>query len=505
MRSAGILLPVASLPSPYGIGTLGKAAYDFVDFLKKAGQTYWQVLPMGPTSYGDSPYQSFCTFAGNPYFIDPDMLVDDGLLTAEDCKAHDAGEDPRYVDYGKLYNTRFQLLNKAYECAEESLKKDRKYKKFKKENADWLEEYSLFMALKDAFGGKSWIEWDEPIRNREKTAVKEMTKKYSRETEFYKFMQYVFYCQWDKLKKYANDKGIKIIGDIPIYVAFDSSDAWADRELFQFDEEGRPKAVAGCPPDAYAVTGQLWGNPLYDWTYQKKTDFAWWKDRMRAVTNMYDVVRIDHFRGFDEYYSIPYGDPTAEFGHWEKGPGYALFRALKQELGDFNVIVEDLGFITDSVRKLVKRTGWPNMKVVQFGFGGGNDRGDSEYLPCNFDKNCVVYTGTHDNDTLLGWFKALPAKDKKIVRAYAGVKKKKAEAACLGIVRMAVASSADMCIIPLQDYLLLDTTARINTPSTLGENWKWRLYDDELNTKLAKKIYRLNRIYGRTNTDETQN
>ena len=394
MRKCGVLMPVASLPSRFGIGGFSKEAYDFVDFLEQGGQSLWQILPLGPTGYGDSPYQSFSTFAGNPYYISLDALIEDGLLTEEECEAADYGDNPDYINYEKIYNTRFALLRKAF--AGTDVDQDEKYQKFVADNAAWLKDYAMYMAIKDSLGGIAWIEWDEDIRLRRPSAMAHYEELLKDDIAFYSYLQYLFATQWAQLKAYANKKGIQIIGDIPIYVAFDSADTWANPELFQLDEENIPTAVAGCPPDAFSATGQLWGNPLYRWDYHEKTGFAWWIRRLEYCFTIYDVVRIDHFRGFDEYWAIPYGDPTAEFGRWEKGPGYALFAAMKKALGNREVIAEDLGFLTPSVLKLVKKSGYPGMKVLQFAF---DSREESDYLPHNYTKNCVVYTGTHDNDT----------------------------------------------------------------------------------------------------------
>lgn len=348
------------------------------------------------------------------------------------------------------------------------------------------------MAVKNAFGGVCFMEWDEDIRLRKAAALRKYRKKLAEEIAFYCFQQYLFAKQWKELKAYANKKGIEIVGDIPIYVAFDSADTWANPKLFQLDKEGRPIGVAGCPPDCFSETGQLWGNPLYDWSYHKKTGYAWWMQRIAYCYQLYDVLRIDHFRGFDEYWFVPYGDPTAENGHWEKGPGYELFDVMKKKLGRKKVIAEDLGFLTPSVIRLVKKTGYPGMKILQFAFDAGSD---SEYLPHNYDKNCVVYTGTHDNDTTVGFLQNMPEKDKKFAKKYLGHKKDRK--LCFEIIRAALSSCADTAIIPMQDYLELDSSARINTPSTLGCNWKWRMDKDALDPKLAKKIYKMAKLYGR--------
>ncbi len=495
-RTCGVLLPIFSIPSEYGIGTFSKEAYEFVDFLEEAGQTYWQILPLGPTSYGDSPYQSFSTFAGNPYFIDIESLIKEGLLCAEDADKCNFGSLEEKADYERLYRERFTLLMKAYEGIDNAPKAKeitKSFKAFKKapEN-DWLVDYALFMVLKDENGGRAWNTWDDDIRYRKPSAVKAALKKYEKKVDFYCFLQFMFSEQWKKLKKYANDKGIKIIGDIPIYVAFDSADTWASPELFLLDKKNVPIDVAGCPPDAFSATGQLWGNPLYRWGYHKKTGYAWWMKRIAHCYELYDVVRIDHFRGFDEYYAIPYGDPTAEFGEWRKGPGYDLFDTMKKKLGPRKVIAEDLGFLTDSVRKLVKKTGYPGMKILQFAF---DSREESDYLPHNYDSNCVVYTGTHDNDTTKGWFNSLCRADKSFAKKYLGVRYTKDVVSAM--IRAGFASVSDTVIIPMQDYLELDKTARINIPSTLGGNWEWRMKRGALTEELSKRMYEYAEIYGR--------
>ena len=484
-RAGGILLPITSLPSKYGIGAFSKEAYEFVDKLAEAGQSYWQILPLGPTSYGDSPYQSFSTFAGNPYFIDLEALIEEGVLTQEECDACDFGDDPKNVDYGKIYQERFKLLYKAYERSK--IYEVPEFQKFIQENAFWLDDYALFMAVKERFDGAAWNEWAEDIRLRWGFALDYYRENCYFEIEFYKYLQFKFLQQWTKLKEYANNKGIKIIGDIPIYVAFDSADAWANPQLFQFNSDNLPVAVAGCPPDAFSATGQLWGNPLYRWDYHKNTDYEWWTRRMEHCYKLYDVVRIDHFRGFDEYYSIPFGDETAMGGHWEKGPGMDLFRTLERKLGKREVIAEDLGFMTPSVEKLVADSGYPNMKVLEFAFEPDEDTG---YLPHSYDRNCVVYTGTHDNDTLLSWFGTLTEEQKEFLFEYID-KEVGEEEINWEIIKLAMMSSANLCVIPLQDYLKLGNEARINKPSTLGCNWKWRLKEGQVTDELLKEIKKL--------------
>ena len=495
MRASGVLLPISSIPSKYGIGTFSKEAYEFVDFLNEAGQTYWQILPLGPTGYGDSPYQSFSTFAGNPYYIDLEELIAEGYLTREQCEAADWGDTEGYVDYEKIYKSRFRILKEAYKNSE--IEKKEEFQEFVKENSFWLEDYGLYMAVKDSMSGKSWAEWDDDIRLRKPAALAKYKEKLKEEVLFYQFQQYLFVKQWTQLKKYANDKGIQIVGDIPIYVAFDSADTWANPELFQLDENGMPTGVAGCPPDAFSATGQLWGNPLYRWDYHKETDYAWWIQRIAYCYKLYDVVRIDHFRGFDEYYNIPYGDPTAEFGKWEKGPGYDLFKVMKEKLGNKPVIAEDLGFLTPSVIKLVKKTGYPGMKILQFAF---DSREESDYLPHNYTANSVVYTGTHDNDTTVSWYHTIPRRDRAFAKKYLNIKNNKDIQ--WDFIRAAISSVSDTAIIPMQDYLGLGNEARINMPSTLGDNWKWRVEKGQLSDELARKIYEMCKLYGRVKFDK---
>ncbi len=490
MRKSGILLPVSSIPSKYGIGTFSKQAYAFIDSLEKAGQSYWQILPLGPTGYGDSPYQSFSTFAGNPYYIDLETLIEDGYLTEEDCDACDFGDNDVYVDYEKIYLSRFKVLKKAF--LNSHIEEEEDFRTYVEENCYWLDDYALYMAVKNSFDGKSWIEWDEDIKLRKPEAMQRCKEEYAEEIMFYQFQQYLFEKQWSALKAYANGKKIEIIGDIPIYVAFDSADTWANPELFQLDETLTPVAVAGCPPDAFSATGQLWGNPLYRWDYHKETDYAWWIKRIAYCYKLYDVVRIDHFRGFDEYYSIPYADETAEFGHWEKGPGYDLFKTLKAKLGNIAVIAEDLGYLTKSVIRLVKKTGYPGMKILQFAF---DSREESDYLPHNYGANSIVYTGTHDNDTTVGWYKQLNRQDKALAKKYLDIRSNKDVE--WEFIRAALASVSDTCIIPMQDYLGLGSEARTNVPSTLGTNWKWRMVSGQFTDELAERICEMTKLYGR--------
>lgn len=504
-RASGILLPVTSLPSKYGIGCFSEEAYSFVDFLKKAKQKYWQILPLGQTGYGDSPYQSFSTFAGNPYFIDLDEFVKRGYLTKESLDGTDFGSDPMYVDYGQIYRVRFGLLKEAYHNSPYAEKPDGKwsescydgerkdFEEFTEKEKSWLLDYALFSAIKAQEGGRCFIEWPEKLRTRQPEAIREAKEKFSDEIRFYEFQQYFFFRQWMALKSYANRNEVEIIGDIPIYVAFDSADTWSHPELFKLDEKGYPTVVAGCPPDGFSATGQLWGNPIYKWAYHKETHFAWWMERLRNCFRLYDVVRIDHFRGFDEYYEIPYGDPTAENGKWVKGPGYDLFAELKKQLGNKRIIAEDLGYLTPSVIKLVKKTGYPGMKVLQFAF---DSREESDYLPHNYQANCVVYTGTHDNETMHGWYLDVNHNDKRFARKYVGITCPAKATLCF--IRVAFMSVADTAIIPIQDWLNLGNEARINHPSTLGGiNWRWRLVPGQLTDELADEIADMTVTYGR--------
>lgn len=492
MRRNGMLLPIASLPSPYGIGGFSKEAYEFIDLLEETGQKLWQILPLGPTSYGDSPYQSFSTFAGNPYFIDLDTLAEKGWLTKEACEASDYGDNESYIDYGRIYNSRFVLLKQAF--LNSDILSDEKFTEFCKANQHWLPDYALYMALKNQNDGKSWIEWEEEIRLRKPEAVECYKRELEEECNFYEFLQYEFHEQWTKVKEYAHEKGIQIVGDVPIYVAFDSADTWANPELFQLDEKNLPLGVAGCPPDAFSATGQLWGNPLYNWAYHKKTGYDWWLKRIAYCFDLYDIVRIDHFRGFDEYYSIPYGDETAVNGHWEKGPGMDLFDTVKEKLGELDIIAEDLGFLTESVFQLLKDSGYPGMKVLQFAFDPSED---SDYLTYKYQRNCVVYTGTHDNDTTAGWFEKLSDGDKEVALRYMNSFYTPKEEQHWDLIALAMRSTADTCIIPVQDFLGLGSEARINMPSTLGDNWKWRMTKGAFSEELKEKIRRMTKLYGR--------
>lgn len=491
-RGSGVLLHISSLPSAYGIGTLGRAAYEFVDFLKRAGQTYWQVLPISPTGYGNSPYQSYSTFAGNPYFIDLDMLSEDGNLDPSSYRDIKWFDDPENVDYGALFENRFKVLREAYDSDREELKEE--LYKFRTDEAYWIENYAMFMAVKYENNLKPYWEWDDDIKLRDPKTMTETYSRLSDEIEFWVYVQYRFFQQWTKLKEYANKQGVKIIGDIPIYVAEDSADAWAHNEVLQLNDKNKPIKVAGCPPDYFSPKGQLWGNPLYDWKYLEKTGYEWWVERIRGMFRLFDVVRIDHFRAFSEYYAIPFGDKDATRGKWEKGPGGEFFDALKAELGEeLPIIAEDLGMIDDKVRDLLKYTKFPGMKVLQFAFCSDNE---NEYLPHNYNKNCVAYIGTHDNDTLIGWLKNGEKNEIEYAKAYMRLNEE--EGVHIGAVKTLMASPADVAVVTMQDILALDTRARMNVPSEPSGNWQWRLtlnwvfFDDT-----AEWIKKITETYGR--------
>lgn len=488
-RSNGVLMHISSLPGNTGIGTLGKPAYDFVDFLKKSSQTYWQILPICPTSYGDSPYQSFSTFAGNPYFIDFELLVGQGFLQKKDYENISWGSDETQVDYGLLYEQRHKLFSIIQKNFEKNTPAD--FESFCKENAFWLDNYSLFMAIKDAHNGVSFLEWEKEIINREEQSLKKWTEKCSDRINYYKILQYLFFAQWNNLKKYANDNGIKIIGDIPIYVAADSADVWSSPEQFMLDENHIPTEVAGCPPDGFSADGQLWGNPVYNWDYMKKDNYSWWKKRLEMSLKNYDVLRIDHFRGFDSYYCIPFGETTAKNGVWKKGPGTALFEEIKKCYGELPIIAEDLGFLTDSVRQMLKDVGYPGMKVLQFAF---DSRENSDYLPHSYSKNSVVYTGTHDNDTIIGWTSSAPAEDYSNAKKYLRTNDKNFPTEMM---LAAIESVSNTCILCMQDLIGLDGSARMNTPSTVGNNWKWRATQNQITENISEFLSYYTKLYNR--------
>ena len=490
MRSSGVLMHLSSLPSPYGIGTMGKQAKQFVDFLEKAGQTYWQMLPICPTSYGDSPYQSPSGFAGNPYFIDLDILCTKKLLKKSECRSYQWNVKDDTVDYALLYENRYDLLRKAKVRFFENVPQE--YWQFCEKEADWLDDFALFMALKDANGGVAWFEWKKDLKLRKPSAIENAKEEFADDVEFWKMLQYLFFKQWTELKAYANEKGIQIIGDVPIYVAGDSADVWANPGQFYLDENLDPIDVSGCPPDAFSDDGQLWGNPLFRWDAMKKDGYTWWTKRIKAMSELYDVVRIDHFRGFDSYYAIPAKDKTARNGEWREGPGMDLFNALEKKLGRLNIIVEDLGYLTPSVKQLLKDTGFPGMKLIQFAF---DSREESDYLPHTYQKNCVVYTGTHDNDTIMGWFKTAPKESVKYAKEYLRLNKE--EGYNWGTMKAVWGCVGDMAIVPMQDILGIGSEGRMNTPSTLGMNWKWRAVDGQITSALAKKVCKNMEIYCR--------
>ena len=495
-RSCGILMHITALPSPYGIGTFGKEAERFADWLKAAGQTYWQVLPIGPTGYGDSPYQPFSSFAGNPLMIDLDELVENGWLTREQCMAADFGADPSYVDFDKVAQTRKALLHEAFK----SFTDDVGYTSFVLKEAEWLDDYALFTALKDRFGGRPWTQWDDDIKMRLPDAMERYTEELKDEIHCIKFTQYLFFRQWDRFHRYCNKNGIKIIGDIPIYVSPDCADVWAQPELFELDERRNPRRVAGVPPDYFSKTGQLWGNPLYDWVEMKRTGYEWWIRRVKKSAEYYDMLRIDHFRAFDTYYAIPFGSATAEKGTWEHGPGMDLFNAIRAELGEVSIIAEDLGDIFDSVKELLRDSGFPGMRVLQFGFNPEN--ADNDHLPHRYPENCVAYTGTHDNATVVQWYKEADGASRAMAKRY--LNKGLFEKVQSGFIRGVYASPAQLAIVPMQDVLGLGAQARMNVPSTLGGNWKWRMKQGATTEACAARLHELAETYFRLPVQEKQ-
>lgn len=491
-RGSGIIMHIASLPGKYGIGTFGKEAYEFADFLKKAGQRYWQILPLGQTSYGDSPYQPFSAFAGNPYFIDFDLLQKDGLLNKEDYNSINFGDNHEAIDYELIFTEKMKVLRLAYENSKKS--KTDKFEAFEKAENFWLDDYALFMAIKVNFHLKSFQTWDDDIRLRKEKTLNDYRKKLTDEIHYWKFLQYEFFKQWKSLKDYVNKLGIEIIGDIPIYVAEDSADLWSNPEIFLLDHKTlKPIKIAGCPPDAFSETGQLWGNPIYNWKYIGETGYKWWIDRVRQSLKIYDVIRIDHFRGFEAYWAVPNGCKTAENGEWIKGPEMKLFNAIKQELGDINIIAEDLGLLTEDTISFREKTGFPGMKVLAFAFSGESE---NVYLPHNYEKNSVAYTGTHDNDTVRGWIETTGNKI-EVENAIEYLKLTKEEGYNWGFIRGIWSSVAHTSMALMQDFLNLGNEARINLPSTMEKNWCWRAKDSVFTNDLAKKIYRLTKIYGR--------
>lgn len=488
MRESGILLHISSLPGPYGIGTMGKHAYQFVDFLQAAGQSCWQILPLSPTGFGDSPYQSFSTFAGNHYLIDLDTLVDEGLLTKAEIASWDWGGGNR-VDYGLLYENRERVLH----CAFQRFVPDGEYDAFVQKNDQWLADYALFIALKRKFRGQPWLNWSLAVMMRLQDSLDAYREELAEPIRFQYFLQYQFFRQWFRLKKYANDRNIRIIGDVPIYVPLDSADVWANPCLFQLDANRRPKLVAGCPPDSFSADGQLWGNPLYDWDQMKQTGYRWWLQRLEAASRLYDVVRLDHFRGFESYWAIPAQDDTAKNGSWLPGPGLDFLRAVRSAFPNLECIAEDLGYVTEEVRRLQLDSGYPGMKVLEFAF---DSRESGDYLPHGYPVHSVCYTGTHDNVTLKQWFDEADPADIAEARAYLGLNPQ--EGGVWGMIRGAMSSVSELCVVQMQDYLELGGEARMNHPGTLsGLNWSWRASEGFDSPELAQKIGEMTRRYGR--------
>lgn len=489
MRESGVLMHITSLPGNYGIGTMGKQAYGFVDFLKDAGQHYWQILPLNPTGYGDSPYQSCSTYAGNYYLIDLDLLIEEGLLEKEEVSTTGWGDRDDKVDFGALYRNRTRILHLAYSRFTDIAALD----DFCREQSGWLPDYALYMALKDRFEGQPWYCWDDDLKLRQPQAVWNIRRQLKDEIRFYCFQQYLFYKQWNALREYAHENGVRFIGDVPIYVPYDSADVWSNPEYFQLDEQLRPTAVAGCPPDAFSEDGQLWGNPLYDWDEMAEDGFVWWLRRLGAAGKLYDVVRIDHFRGLEAYWSVPYGDETAKNGKWIKGPGMKFIHAVKRELPQLSLIAEDLGFLTQEVLDLRDQSGFPGMKVLGFAF---DSREPSDYLPHTYPCNSVCYTGTHDNMTSRQWLETVS--EDAVAYATEYMHLTEAEGMVWGMIRTAMASVSNLCITPMQDLMNLDGTARMNFPGTQTDaNWTWRAEEACMDPQLAQKLYRMTKLYGR--------
>lgn len=487
-RSSGIILPIFSLPSPYGIGTLGRAAFVFADFLAASGQKYWQILPTGPTGYGDSPYQSFSSFAGNPYFIDLEKLAEKGLLTFAEIEGVDWGSDERRVNYGRVYEGRFPLLKKAFQRFSDDSALDAFIR-----SRHWLKDYALFMAVKDYFGGAPWTDWpDEDIRLRKPKALQAYGEMLAERVRFYCFLQYLFFEQWEKLRNHVRSLGIGIIGDLPIYVPLDSADVWANPECFQLDGDRKPVRVAGVPPDAFNEEGQLWGNPLYDWAYLQKTNYEWWMERVAAAASAFDVVRLDHFRGFCGYYAVLYGAQNAKEGEWLHGPGRAFVDRLKQTFPNTAFIAEDLGFLTPDVHELREYAGFMGMKVLQFAFDA---HGDSDYLPHKYPRNCACYTGTHDNTTALAWFSQISPRDRYFAARYLGLSEE--EGVHWGLIRGGMGSVADLFVAQMQDYLGLGDEGRVNRPGEREGNWQFRIESNALTPELSTRILDMTKMFGR--------
>lgn len=503
-RDSGILLHPTSLPGPFGAGDLGRAAYEFVDFLEETGQSLWQVLPLGPTGYGDSPYQCFSAFAGNPLLVSLETLVEDGLLEAADLRNAPAFNEAS-VDYGAVIEFKYALLRKAHanfaERGSEAARSE--YLNFVEQAAWWLDDYAVYRAIKDAHGGDEWTKWDPYLRDREDNAMHFFRENHEVEISAHKFFQFLFFKQWTRLARYANEHGVRIIGDVPIFVAHDSADVWANRELFYLDDEGAPTKVAGVPPDYFSETGQLWGNPLYRWDLMKQTGYRWWIDRVRQTLATVDIVRLDHFRGFEKYWAVPGGETTAINGEWEAGPGADLFHAIKEALGDLPIIAEDLGLITPEVEQLRKDLGFPGMRILQFAFG--IDPQADEFKPYSFVPNSVVYTGTHDNDTTVGWFTSEGAGDstrsgdevqaeRAFVLKYLGTDGREIH---WDFIRLALASVTNTAIVPLQDVLGCGSEARMNVPARESGNWGWRFRTEQLTPEIRSRLAEMTEVYGR--------
>jgi len=497
MRESGILFPLFSLPSKFGIGCISREAYAFIDFLKESGQGYWQILPIGPTGFGDSPYQPFSAFAGNPYFISPEVLIEKGYLTWDEANSFDFGHDETRVDYGAMYNNRFNLLRIAFgRFSQREGQKEKSYTDFLKKESFWLDDYCLFMALKEKYQGASWMSWEDGDRLKKTESIKAAKKELAETVDFFRFQQYEFACEWESLKAYAKKNNIKIIGDIPFYVSLDGADAWSHPEAFQMDENAVPTVVAGCPPDAFSATGQLWGNPIYDWVNRKAGGYEWWMKRLERSYDLYDVVRIDHFHGFSEYYAIPYGDETAKNGEMCEGPGMDFFKVVEKRFGDlsdFKMIAEDLGTVTKENQKLLADSKIPGMKVLQYAFTSW----DSCYITHRHEQHCVVYTGTHDNTPSRAWIEEIGEGDRNFVRRYINSMNSDYGAFVWDFIREAYRSVADLCIIPLQDYLVMSRESRVNAPGTADGNWQFRLRPNFLSRELASSIKGLAETYGR--------
>ncbi len=489
MRESGILMHITSLPGPYGVGTMGKQAFAFVDFLREAGQHYWQILPLNPTGYGDSPYQSCSTYAGNHYLIDLDKLVEQGLLQWDEIAHIDWGWQADRVDFGIQYNNRLRVLRMAYNRFQGGADFDQ----FCQENSAWLPDFALFMALKGKLQGQPWYAWEDGLKFRRAEALAEAREELKDDIRFYGFVQYLFFQQWNALRSYAHANSVRIIGDVPIYVPYDSADVWSAPQWFQLDENLTPTAVAGCPPDAFSEDGQLWGNPLYRWDALKCDGYRWWMDRLAAAGKLYDVVRLDHFRGFEAYWSVSYGDTTARNGQWLKGPGLDFMNTVKRELPQINMIAEDLGFLTQEVLDLRDKSGFPGMKILEFAF---DSREPSEYLPHTYPRNSVCYTGTHDNMTMRQWFETATADAVAYATEY--MRLSEYEGMVWGVIRTAFSSVSDLCVIQMQDLLNLGGEARMNFPGTMtNANWTWRAWDGFTGNGLTQRIYNLTKLYGR--------